>query len=102
MPVRDGADHLLPDEFHQQGGAFSAAGPCASTIPFAWYRPIPNPPLFVGENGLNRRRYRGRSVRSFSFDTSGQRVGRAAGNGRLVSFRVEIPHANSGRLDDDN
>lgn len=26
MPVGDGADHLLPDEFHPQGGAFGAAG----------------------------------------------------------------------------
>jgi hypothetical protein len=26
MPVWDGADHLLPDEFDPQGGAFSAAG----------------------------------------------------------------------------
>ena len=26
MPVRNGADHLLPDEFHPQSGAFGAAG----------------------------------------------------------------------------
>ena len=26
MPVQNGADHLLPDEFHPQGGAFGAAG----------------------------------------------------------------------------
>ena len=26
MPVGDGADHLLPDEFHPQSGAFGAAG----------------------------------------------------------------------------
>jgi hypothetical protein len=26
MPVRNGADHPLPDEFHPQGGAFGAAG----------------------------------------------------------------------------
>jgi hypothetical protein len=26
MPVGDGADHLLPDEFRPQGGAFGAAG----------------------------------------------------------------------------
>jgi len=26
MRVRNGADHLLPDEFHPQGGAFGAAG----------------------------------------------------------------------------
>jgi hypothetical protein len=26
MPVGDGADHPLPDEFHPQSGAFGAAG----------------------------------------------------------------------------
>jgi hypothetical protein len=26
MPVGDGADHLLPDEFRPQGAAFSGAG----------------------------------------------------------------------------
>jgi hypothetical protein len=25
MPVRNGVDHLVPDEFHPQGGAFGAA-----------------------------------------------------------------------------
>ena len=36
MPVRDGADHLLPDEFGPQGGAFRGAGGA-------------EPPLLAGE-----------------------------------------------------
>ena len=36
MPVGDGADHLLPDEFRSQGGAFRGAGRA-------------EPPLLAGE-----------------------------------------------------
>jgi len=32
MPVGDGAEHLLPDEFHPQGGAFGAAGGAESSL----------------------------------------------------------------------